>query len=402
MLNNHRFIYFGIMIATMLDSFAVGILLPVLPFIVLDLGENAFWVGALFSIQFIGGALGSPILGKLSDSIPRVALLILSLACIALGNWALLWASSLFVLFAVRAVVGFMSSNLVIFESIISEISSDDDRSAGLARLRIGSTIGLILGPAFAVVVGQMSFVDPRTDMIIVASAVSSVIPFIIALTFKGEITKLHASHSSRLPYSKVFKTFRSNAQVRDFSLIKMLVAVCFGLIMAVVPVWSEQALGWTSTEVSNLMLTFGLSLLSVQIFIAFGKAKWLNSMAALVIACFIVIPGLALAIFWSSGWSLIILSSVIGLSSAVVNITVPATISRLSYGNVGVMLGLMSTVVLIGSTAGPMIFGLVYDYFGYRWSLFCGLISAAYATCLAIKHFRRVEVAPTLSQEQA
>lgn len=52
-LNNHRFIYFGIMTATMLDSFAVGILLPVLPFIVLDLGENAFWVGALFSIQFM-------------------------------------------------------------------------------------------------------------------------------------------------------------------------------------------------------------------------------------------------------------------------------------------------------------------------------------------------------------
>ncbi|MDE9500381.1 hypothetical protein KKJ22_21860, partial [Xenorhabdus bovienii] len=81
------------------------------------------------------------------------------------------------------------------------------DRSTGLARLRIGSTLGLILGPAFAALAGHLEFANPRTDMLIVAAVVSSLIPVIIAFTFKGKITEYHLSHKKRSPYKEVFKT---------------------------------------------------------------------------------------------------------------------------------------------------------------------------------------------------
>lgn len=402
MINNYRLIYVGIIFATMLDSFAIGILLPILPFILIDFGANAFWVGALMSVQFIGGALGSVVLGKLADNIPRGILLLISLCVIALGNWALLWVNSLIALFIIRGVVGFMSSNLVVFESIVTGISTDEDRSIGLARLRIGSTMGLILGPAFATAMGTLNLINNRTDMLIVIAIISSLIPFVVLFTFKGEVNKIHISQREKSPHINIFKAFLTNSKIRDFSLIKMLIAICFGLLVGVVPVWSKKELGWTSTEISNLILIFGLSLLSIQIFIALGKAKWLNSLASLSGACFIVLPGFTFAILFPSGASLFLLSCLIGFSSAIVNITIPSTISKISYGYVGAMLGLMATVVLIGSTIGPMFFGFIYDYFGYSWSLFCGFICAAYATYLSVKYLRTNEITNSNTQEQA
>ncbi len=390
MSTSNKTVYVGVILAGLLDSLALGIIMPILPFIALDLGANAFWIGALFAVQFVGGALGSPILGRLADVVPRGALLIISLVSIALGNWALLFASSIPMLILIRGFVGFMSSNLVILESIVADMTSDKERSAGLAKLRLGSTLGLIIGPAILATIGSLGLFSSTAPMLILAASVTSLVPIIIGVTVMERLRALHVKTTKKAPYSEVFKVFRSNPKVRDFALIKTLIAMCFGLIMGIGPVWAETAIGWTASDASRLMLTFGLSLFVIQIFIATNRVKWFVSMNALVLACLIVIPGMIFVIFSSSAVSLVVLCCTIGLSSAIVNITVPSEISKVSYGNVGAMLGLMSTTVLIGSTLGPLVFGYVYDHYGYVWSWVCGLVCAGFATYLATKHLNR------------
>ncbi|MDX1475494.1 MAG: MFS transporter, partial [Reinekea sp.] len=183
MSTSNKTVYVGVILAGLLDSLALGIIMPILPFIALDLGANAFWIGALFAVQFVGGALGSPILGRLADVVPRGALLIISLVSIALGNWALLFASSIPMLILIRGFVGFMSSNLVILESIVADMTSDKERSAGLAKLRLGSTLGLIIGPAILATIGSLGLFSSTAPMLILAASVTSLVPIIIGVT---------------------------------------------------------------------------------------------------------------------------------------------------------------------------------------------------------------------------
>ncbi|MEI7366516.1 MFS transporter [Pectobacterium sp. 1950-15] len=384
---SNKAIYIGIMTSCMLDSVAVGILLPVIPLLAIEMGANAVIISALVSIQFICGALGSPILGRISDHMPRGVLLLISLIAIALCYWGLAFTSSLLMLFVLRAVIGFMSTNLVILESIISQLTNNKERSAGIARLRLGSTAGLILGPGLAGLLGHFHIMQGLHELLVLSACMSSLVPLVIAWTLRGQLTTNLTAARPKNPYRNVLKLFFANANIRDFALIKALIAVCFSLLMTIAPLWAVHAVGWTTTELSMLVAVFGLSLFFIQVAIATNRARWLTSNLSLFLACLVVVPGFVMLIIAPSGLALFLCCVGLGLSSAVVNIVVPSTISKMAFFDVGAVLGMVSTTVLVASTVGPLVFGAVYQAWGGRLTWACGLLCALVACWLAMKY---------------
>ncbi len=385
---SHRQVYFAIMLASLVDSIAVGILMAAIPILAVQLGGSVLTVAALVSCQFIAGAIGSLTLGWLGDRVARGMLLLATLALLALSYALLPFVTSLFWLFAVRMVAGFMSSNLVLLESFISEITTHENRSVGIAKLRLGSTMGLIVGPGAAGLLSGAHWFQGLQPLLILAAAIAVLQPAIVAYGLRGQLTRKRITpHSAGHAKSGALARFAGTARIRDFALIKMVIATCFAALMAITPVWAIKSLGWGTQELSHLVSVFGLSLLIVQIIIARNALPWLTSDNALFIACLIVVPGFALLIALPGTISIFVCCALLGLSCAVVNIVTPTAISRAAPLEVGTMLGLMSTTVLVGNTLVPMILSTVYETVGDKWAWSGALLCAATAAWLAWRH---------------
>lgn len=396
-----RRIYAGVMLAGMIDQMAMGILMPVIPLLALQLGANAFQVAAVVAAQFVAGAVMSPVLGWLGDRLPRSPLVLIALAGLALSYWLLPLAKTLSALFALRILTGLMITNFVLLESVISNITTDENRSVGHAKLRLGSTVGLIVGPSIANVLIGLQLVDGIQGLLSLAAVLATIQPVIMAWALRGQLTRTQAKAREARAVSQLraFKIFCGNARIRDFAIVKALIATCFAVLTSLAPVVAVRQLGWGTMELSQLVATFGVALLVVQLSIAAGAAAWLLNDRALFIACLLVIPGFLLLMKTPSPFSMFACYALLGLGSAVVNIAVPTAISRMEPVNVGFMLGMTSTAVFTGSTVGPIVMGLVYEAGGPQpvWS--GGALLAFTAAVLAWRHLKHArEMAQALN----
>lgn len=379
----------GIVVAQVLDSIAVAVLLPAVPFLAIRLGAPAVAVASLLSVQFACGAVGAPLWGWLSDRVPRAAVLLASVAAVAVCYWLLTIVDSIPLLFVLRALTGFLGSNLALLESMVAEMTSTTDRSTGLARLRLGSTVGLIVGPGAASLLGGGEPGDEVHRMIVLAAVAQTLVPVALGWTLRGRWTTPRPDAGPVRRHGGVVRRFLVSAPIRDHALIKALIATCFALVMAISPLWSDAHLGWTAGDLSHLVLGFGLALFVVQVAIATGGARWLTSGPALVVACLILVPGFGLLIAVPHGATLLVCCIALGTSSAIVNIVVPTTISRIAPRDIGAMLGLVATGVLAGSSLGPVAFGAIYERLGGAWTWCAGLLAALVASALALNHAR-------------
>lgn len=102
-------------------------------------------VGSLFSfLQFIA----SPIIGKMSDSKGRRYTLLLTMWGNILSTFIWVFASSFSTFLLARVVGGLSEGNVQLSIAIMSDVTSDANRSRSLALVGIAFSIGFTVGPA--------------------------------------------------------------------------------------------------------------------------------------------------------------------------------------------------------------------------------------------------------------
>jgi len=166
---------FPILLVNFVGTLGFSIVLPFLVFVVMKFGGNAIVYGLLAATYPAFQLIGSPILGKLSDTYGRKKILLLSNVGTSIGwllflfalflpsntfsiNISLLGAFvviiPLLVLFLGRAIDGITGGNISIANAYLADLSSDSTRSKNFGKMAISSNLGFILGPALAGILG--------------------------------------------------------------------------------------------------------------------------------------------------------------------------------------------------------------------------------------------------------
>jgi len=148
------------------------LVIPILIFIVTDFGGNGFIYGILGATYPFFQFIGAPILGRLSDKIGRKKVLIISQMGTFIA-WLLfllafilpetqLWQQNteitgsymmtlpLIFIFIARIFDGFTGGNISVANAYMSDISTDKDRNRNFGRLGSSTSLGFVIGPAFA------------------------------------------------------------------------------------------------------------------------------------------------------------------------------------------------------------------------------------------------------------
>ncbi len=139
-----------VFLTAFLDLIGFGIILPLLPFYVDQMGGSAETVGFLFMCFSLMQLAATPVLGRMSDRFGRRKVILLSLAGNAVAMLAFALATKLLslpLLFASRIFAGATSGNLAACQAAISDVSTEQNRAESMGRLGAGINLGLILGP---------------------------------------------------------------------------------------------------------------------------------------------------------------------------------------------------------------------------------------------------------------
>lgn len=300
---------FPILLVNFIGILGISVVIPILIFIVTDFGGNGFVYGLLGATYPFFQFIGAPILGRLSDRIGRKRVLIVSQAGTFL-SWSLfltafflpiteLWNQNtvvtgsysmtlpLLVIFVARMFDGFTGGNISVANAYMSDISTDADRSENFGKMGASSSMGFVIGPAFAGILAGTILGEILP--VIIASLISLVAIFIIVyrlkesnpcivdtslLTIKGFRQFFQAGHKPCYTEGKVTMETESNDGWKSVIQIKgiptlyviyFMTFLAFSLFYAGWPVYVSSQLGWSTIQLGAFLAYFSLVMVLVQ-----------------------------------------------------------------------------------------------------------------------------------------
>lgn len=170
-----------ILITVFLDIVGLGIILPVLPGLIIELTSGAsvtdaavvggYLVFVYATMQF----LFSPILGNLSDRWGRRPILLLSLVGLSLDYLIMAWAPTLVWLFVGRVLSGICGAAMGTATAYVADITPREKRSQRFGLIGAAFGLGFIVGP---VIGGELGEFGPRAPFYLAAVLAASNVVF--------------------------------------------------------------------------------------------------------------------------------------------------------------------------------------------------------------------------------
>lgn len=150
-----------IFITVMINSMGIGLMMPVMPDLLIELldgvsvGEAAAWGGWIVTSYALMQFLMSPTLGNLSDAYGRRPVLLVSLAVMFIDYLAMALAPSIWILLAARIMAGAAAATFSTANAYIADISPPEKRAANFGLTGAAFGLGFVIGPVIGGLVGE-------------------------------------------------------------------------------------------------------------------------------------------------------------------------------------------------------------------------------------------------------
>ena len=257
-----------IFVTILLDTLALGVIIPVLPRLVESFVDNdtasAARIFGLFgtawaAMQF----LFSPILGGLSDRFGRRPVVLLSNFGLALDYVLMALAPSLSWLFAGRVISGITSASISTSFAYIADITPPERRAAVFGKVGAAFGAGFILGPALG---GLLGGADPR-------------LPFWVAagLSFANTLYGLLILPESlprdrRSPFrwksanpAGALHLLRTDRVLTGLSVVNFIAQLAHVVLPSTFVLYATYRYGWNASTVGLTLAMVGICAMAVQ-----------------------------------------------------------------------------------------------------------------------------------------
>ena len=251
-----------------IDAIGIGLMVPVLPQLILELtGETiagaALWGGVLTTafaaMQFLFG----PTLGNISDRWGRRPVLLVSLAVMAVDYLVMAGTGSIWILLGARVVAGITAATQSTAMAYIADISKDEEKAANFGLFGAAFGIGFVLGPLAGGLLGELGTRAPFVAAAILAG---------LNMGFGFFILPESVTDANRRPFSwRRANPAGALMAVARLPGARALLAFVFlastaGVVYpSVWPYFGAERFGWGPGMVGLSLGIFGLSMALVQ-----------------------------------------------------------------------------------------------------------------------------------------
>lgn len=385
-----------IFITITINSMGIGLIMPVMPDLLLDLTAgasvgDAAWIGGWLTASYaLAQFVMSPVLGNLSDAYGRRSVLLGSLFFMTIDYAIMALTDTLTLLFIARILAGAAAATFSTANAYIADISAPEDRAANFGLTGAAFGLGFVLGPAIGGMVGEFG---PR-------------MPFIAAavLTFANLIFGYFALPESLKPENRrPFRWKRSNSigaavQMRKYPAVSwMLLAVfIYNLSHYVWPViWSyfaKEQFGWTPFDIGVALAAVGLSWAFVQGYLIRIILKRFGEMKTALLGFGFDVATLVGVAFVTEGWMVFLFIPFTALSALVTPAVQGMMSNRIPNDAQGELQGAVAAISSIAFVVTPLFMAGLFQFFTAKdgWIYFPGapFLAAAVLSALAILPF--------------
>lgn len=337
--------------------------MPIIPFLGLSLGLNAFQIGLVLSIFSICQLFASPITGKLSDRFGRKPLLLFSQTSTLIGFFLLGIANNVWILVLARLVDGLLGSNMTVSHAYISDVTNPKYRTKTFGYSSAVFGAGLIFGPLIGGLLASINYSVP----FFFAAGVSllSIILVIIFLpeSLSKKENKLDFKFGDIIPIKETKRFFKS-VKIRGILVVFFIYNFGFFLFISTFALLAEYQINVSVQEVSFYMAWIGILRVIFQSALINPLLKKLSENTTLRLGIFAMIFTMTFLIFSTSYWIVYLPLSFLAFGTGVVR---PILTSKLTKAvkkeQTGSLLGVSNALTSIGQIITPILGGLILQF---------------------------------------
>jgi DHA1 family tetracycline resistance protein-like MFS transporter len=356
-----------IFVTILLDTLALGLIIPVLPKLVESFVDNdtasAARIFGVFgtawaAMQFVF----SPILGALSDRFGRRPVVLLSNFGLALDYVLMALAPSLSWLFVGRVISGITSASISTSFAYIADITPPERRAAVFGKVGAAFGAGFILGPALGGLLGGM---DPRLPFWAAAglSFANTLYGFLILPESLPQDRRAPFRWRSANPLGSLH-LLRSDRVLAGLSVVNFFAQLGHVVLPSTFVLYATYRYGWDIKTVGLTLALVGICAMAVQGTAIGPIVRRIGERRALLLglgcgAAGFLIFGVAPTgpLFWLG----IPVMALWGVSGAAIQ----ALMTRLvAPDQQGQLQGATSSVQSLSQLVGPFLFTLTFAYF--------------------------------------
>ena len=356
-----------ILITVLLDMIGFGIIIPVLPALIEDVGKVSLseaaviggWMAGAYSIaQFLFG----PLMGNLSDRFGRRPLLLLAIFGLGADFLLQALAPDLGWLFVGRLLAGVCGASWVIANAYIADVTVPEERAKAFGLMGAAFGVGFVIGPAIGGLLGQLG---PRVPFYVAAAI--SIVNFIYGWYVLPESLppeKRRAFEWRRANPFGAFKVFQSYSGVLPMCAVLFSFFFFSSVYPAIWPFWGIAKFGWSEAMVGLSLAFFGLVMAGFQGGLTGPAVKYLGEYR-------VVLVGLICATIAATGyglvgsvWMVVVLMFVHGPEGFVHPMLIAIMSKRVPEDAQGELQGGLSALTNVAMLLGTVFSAQVFGYF--------------------------------------
>jgi len=327
-----------------------------------NLSDAARWGGWLTVVFAINQFLFAPTLGGLSDAYGRRPVLLLSLFVMTIDYLVLVFAQSMWLLFAARVVGGITAATQSTASAYMADISSDEDKAKNFGLLGAAFGVGFILGPLVGGLLAEFGSRAPFLAAAALAFANMLFGYFVLPETITPELRRPFDWQRAN-PFG-AFRQMQKLPGLLPLLSVFLLLSIAFFVYPAIWAYFGRAQFSWDAGMVGLTLACYGLGVVIIQgglirpILIHLGETTTAVTGMCIHLLSFLAYP------FMTQTWHVFAFLP-ISVFSALAMPALQGIMSNSVPRNAqGELQGAMSSLTALATIISPLVMTQVFSFF--------------------------------------
>jgi DHA1 family tetracycline resistance protein-like MFS transporter len=356
-----------IFVTILLDMFALGLIMPILPKLVESFVDNdtasAARIFGLFGTAWaLMQIIFAPIQGSLSDHFGRRPVILISCAGLGLDFILMALAPNLWWLLVGRVISGITAASFSTAGAYISDVTPPEERAASFGIIGAAFGVGFVVGPALG---GLLGAISPRLPFW--ASAFMALANVCWGLFVLPE----SLPKEKRVPFSwknanplGALMLLRSHPMLSGLAVSYFLINLAHNVLPSTTVLYMHYRYGWDTRAVGIVLAGVGISSLIVQGFLVKPAVRWLKERRAMVVGLTFGMTGFAIYGLAPTGpifWIGVPVMALWGIATPSLQTIMTRLVDATEQGR---LQGALASLMGLASLIGPMVFTQTFAVF--------------------------------------
>ncbi|MGD9566873.1 MAG: MFS transporter [Sedimentibacter sp.] len=339
-----------------------GVIIPLFPFLIDNFGAEGKHLGLILAVAAFAQFIFAPFWGSLSDRVGRKPVLMIGMLGNAISLLSFAIYPKLWMLFLSRVISGILSSAMIPTSSAyISDITSDEERGDGIAKISGAMGLGVIIGPGIGGWIGQIFLVMP----FYIASFFSMVSFLLIYIFLPETIDRKEERNLENGYFLNQMNQMKAAMLSPLWALLLLSMLNGFGSssFQGIFGMYSLMKFNYNPTQIGLILMTVGIVASIVQFAITGKLIKKLGEKRLMRIALFGSSFGFFIMTMATSMYTVLLTTSVFVFAKTMLRPSIASLLSKENdnFGQ-GVVMGLNNSFMSIGNIIGPIWAGYFFD----------------------------------------